>query len=120
MTPEQFIKAGRKLFGAKKWKTQLSRALGVNVSTIHRMTHRAGIPGPWAIAVNALLAQAKAQAALDRAARKLLPRKLRYKKTHRGKKLPPRRGRPRRVPAVVAPAEPIETHAEEPSCPTSN
>jgi hypothetical protein len=86
MTPESFIATGQRLYGRKKWKSQLAAAFQVDVSTIHRMTHRPLIPGPWVVALNALLAQKKARDELERAAMRLLPRKLRRKKLKPGER----------------------------------
>jgi hypothetical protein len=86
MTPLELISAGQKLYGRKKWKSQLAAALHVDVSTIHRMTHREVIPGPWTVALNALLAQKKARDDLERAAMRLLPRKLRRRKLKPGER----------------------------------
>jgi hypothetical protein len=94
MTPADFIKAGQRLYGRKKWKFCLARDLGINVSTVHRMTQldttvdppvfkRAQIPGPCEIALKAMLENKKARDKLEKEARKLLPRKLRKRKTPR-------------------------------------
>ncbi len=80
MTPLDLITSGIKLYGRKYWKTKLADALGVDVSTIHRMTHRNEVPGPYAIAIASLLEHKRHQDEIDRAARKLLPRRLRRKK----------------------------------------
>jgi len=95
MNAVDLIAAGQKLYGRRKWKPQLAEALGVNVATIHRMVHRTGVPGPYAIAINALLEHKKRKDELDRAARSLLPRSLRKRLTARkpGKKLIPYAGK---------------------------
>ena len=104
MTPEQFILAGRRLFGRKKWKKQLADALGVNVATMYRMVHRAQVPGPYQIAIASLLEQKKQRDILDKAARKLLPKG--YKRWHVRKQVKVRKSR---APKPV-----------EPACPTSD
>jgi hypothetical protein len=83
LIPTDLIAAGQKLYGRKYWKTKLAEALGVNVATIHRMVHREGVPGPYAIAITALLEHKKRKDELDRAARSLLPRQFRKRKTAR-------------------------------------
>lgn len=85
MNPEQFIATGQRLYGRKKWKTQLARDLGVDVTTIWRLTKRAEIPGPYEVALKAMLDNRKRQDALEREARKLLPRKRRKRTVPRPK-----------------------------------
>jgi hypothetical protein len=77
MTPAQFIATGQRLYGRKKWKAYLARDLGIDVSTVHRMVKRAQIPGAYEIALKAMLANHQARVKLEKAARKLLPRKFR-------------------------------------------
>lgn len=111
MTPGEFIKAGQRLHGRKKWKSALARALGVDVSTVHRMTQRdastaafkrAQVPGPYEIAVKAMLENKRARDKLDAAARKLLPRKFRKRKTPRKPRAATRvTKRPATLPAPV-------------------
>lgn len=92
MTPLQLITAGQKLYGRKKWKHKLAAALGVDQSTIHRLTHRDIVPGPYIVAIEGLLDQKRRQDELDRAARKLLPRKFRTRKTMHRKPIPQKIG----------------------------
>ena len=80
MDPATFIASGQKLYGRKKWKVKLAADLGVDVVTIWRLTKREQIPGPYEVALKAMLENKKRQDALEREARKLLPRKLRRKK----------------------------------------
>jgi hypothetical protein len=80
VTPDIFIASGQKLYGRKKWKVQLADALGVDVTTIWRLTKREQIPGPYEVALKAMLENKRRQDVLEREARKLLPRKLRRKK----------------------------------------
>ena len=77
MTPDQFILAGQRLHGKKFWKARLARDLGVNPATIHRMVKREQIPGPYEIAVKAMLENKRQRDKLEKEARKLLPRKFR-------------------------------------------
>ena len=105
MTPEDFTKYGQRLFGRKKWKTQLANALCVNVSTIHRMVHRAVIPGPWQVAIRSLLEQKKQHDAIETAARKLLPKG--YKRWH-VKKKPTAKRRPHIPPPGPLPPDLLE------------
>ena len=62
MTPEQFIAAGQRVYGRKRWKSLLARDLAVDVCTIHRLVHRPVIPGPYEIAITALLENKREQA----------------------------------------------------------
>lgn len=80
MSPEDFQKTAMRIYGRKFWKAKLSRDLGVDVSTIHRLTHRAQVPGPYEVALKGLAEHARRQRELDKAARKLLPRKFRKRK----------------------------------------
>lgn len=80
MTPEQFITAGVRLYGRKRWKSLLAKDIGVDVSTIHRITHRPQVPGPYEVALNAMVEQKKRQLLLEKEARKLIPRRLRKNK----------------------------------------
>lgn len=81
MTPEQLRTAGIRLYGRKRWKSHLARALAVDVSTIHRMCARPEIPGPYEVAIKGLVQNKQAQERLEREARKLglVPRKRRKK-----------------------------------------
>jgi hypothetical protein len=83
MTPEQFTQAAIKIYGRKKWKPKLAAALGVDVATIFRMVKREHIPGPYEVAMNGLLEHRRQEVVLEKAARKLLPRKFRTRKTPR-------------------------------------
>ena len=91
MTPLQLISAGQKLYGRKRWKRKLADALGVDQSTIHRLTVREIVPGPYVVAIGGLLDQKKRQDELDRAARALLP-KFRTRKTINRKPIPQKIG----------------------------
>ena len=75
MTPEAFRAAAQRVYKRPDWKTALSRDLGVNVCTVHRMLHRSEVSGPWAIAIKAMLDKRQAQDRLDREVRKLMPKK---------------------------------------------
>jgi hypothetical protein len=88
MTSEQFVAAGHKLFGTKRWKSQMARMLGIHVVTVYRLAGIAPdavkqIPGPVEVAVKGLLQHKRAQDILDREARKLLPavrKKIKFRK----------------------------------------
>ena len=80
MNPDQFKSAAVKIFGRKKWQPQLAAHLGCNVSTIHRLMKREQIPGPYEVALQGMLEHKKRQIALEKEARRLLPRKVRRKK----------------------------------------
>lgn len=77
MTPIEFIKIGQRLYGRKRWKSCLARDLGIDVSTVHRMTKRELVPGPYEVAMKAMLQNRIQQEKIEKEARKLLPRKLR-------------------------------------------
>jgi phosphotransacetylase len=81
MTPEQLQTAAIKIYGRKKWKPKLAADLGINTSTIFRIMHREQVPGPVEVATKALLENRRRQVVLEREARKLLPRRVRRKKT---------------------------------------
>ena len=80
VTPADFIKTAIRVYGRKKWKPQLARDLGVDVSTIHRICKRDQVPGPYEVALNGLMEHRRQEIELEKAARKLVPRKFRYKK----------------------------------------
>ena len=80
MNPDQFKSAATKIFGRKKWQVHLAEHLGCNVSTIHRLMKREQIPGPYEVALQGMLEHKKRQIALEKEARRLLPRKVRRKK----------------------------------------
>lgn len=92
MTPTELVSIGHRLYGRKRWKTLLAQALGVDRTTIHRLTGRAQIPGPYDIAVNAIWANAQARFKLEKEARKLIRQRagklmpLRPRKTRSDKK----------------------------------
>lgn len=98
MTPADLAQIGLKLYGRKYWKARMAAALDVDVSTIHRMMHRPQLPGPYVVALNALMENKRQQDVLEAAARKLLPRKLRKRLTPRkknyGRRLIPYAGSP--------------------------
>lgn len=55
MTPEDFITAGRRLFGKSGWRGQLAEALKVDRSTVWRYaTGTREIPGSIVLALEAL------------------------------------------------------------------
>lgn len=89
LTPAELATSGIKLYGRKKWKSHLARDLGVNVSTIHRIGHRAQVPGPYEVAVAGLLVNKVARDRLEKEARKLLPRRLRRRLNKKAKRNPP-------------------------------
>ena len=77
MTPADFVKTAIRVYGRKKWKPQLARDLGVDVSTIHRIVKRTQIPGPYEVALRGLMEHRRQEIVLEKAARKLVPRKFR-------------------------------------------
>jgi hypothetical protein len=86
MTPQQLQSAGHRLYGRKYWKARLADALHVNVATIHRMMHREQLPGPYVVAINALLDLKKRQDALTREARRIEADRKRLAKAKRPRK----------------------------------
>lgn len=80
MTPDQLQQTAIRIYGRKRWKAHLARDLGVDVSTIHRLTHRAQVPGPYEVALRGMLDHRKREIALEKEARKLLPRRLKLRK----------------------------------------
>ena len=106
MTPEQFIKTAKRIYGHKHWKRDLARDFGVDQSTIHRIAGRAReIPGPYEVALLAMLQNHIRQLEINRAANMLL-------RQRRGKLMPlpnrkrgPRKPKP---PAILIPdTEPL-------------
>lgn len=86
MIPADFVKTAIKVYGRKKWKPQLARDLGVDVSTIHRIVKRPQVPGPYEVALNGLMEHRRQEIVLEKAARKLLPRG--YKKRNAAPRKP--------------------------------
>ena len=87
MTPLQLETGAVKTYGRKGWKPALARDLGCNVCTVFRMMHKEEIPQTTAVAAQAIFDTRRRQAALEREARKLLPRSLKRKlaKQRKGK-----------------------------------
>lgn len=83
MTPDQLKTTAVKIYGRKKWQVHLARDLGVDVSTIHRIMHREQVPGPYEVALRGLAEHRRQEVILEKAARKLLPRKFRVRKSPR-------------------------------------
>jgi hypothetical protein len=89
--PDQFTQLGIRLYGRKAWKAELAIALGVNRTTIHRLTKREQIPGPVEVALKGLIEHKRRQDELNKAAVKLarkmkLPYKLKKRKNPRKRK----------------------------------
>ena len=60
MSPEEFNKAGVKLFGKRGWQTRMAERLGVDGSTVRRWVSGAvTIPNPAAAAVRCWLSVEK-------------------------------------------------------------
>lgn len=70
-----------RIYGRKGWKTKLADNLGVNACTIFRMMHKEQVPPVYDVAIAGLLEHKRRGEALEREARKLLPRKFRRKLT---------------------------------------
>jgi hypothetical protein len=97
VTPADFVQTAIRVYGRKKWKPQLARDLGVDVSTIHRIVKRDQIPGPYEVALRGLIAHRQQEIVLEKAARKLVPRKFRKRQLVPGK---PRPAKPRLIKAA--------------------
>jgi hypothetical protein len=80
MSPEQFRKVCIRVYGRRKWQIQIADALGVHQGTIFRMMHREQVPGPYEVALLGIVEHWKRQMEIEKAARKLLPRRFRYNK----------------------------------------
>jgi hypothetical protein len=109
MNGEEFARIATKIYGRKKWKVKLAEDLGVDRITIYRMTKREQIPGPYEVALRGLLEHRKREIALEKEARKLLPRgyKIRNVAPRKPRPKPARRRRkPRqeRKPDAIADA----------------
>lgn len=87
MTPEDFTKIAHKIYGRKKWKAQLARDLGVDPVTVYRITKRPQVPGPYEVALNGLMEHRRKEIALEKEARKLMPRKFRKRSAVRKPRL---------------------------------
>lgn len=85
MTPDQLKTTAIKIYGRKKWKPSLARDLGLDTSTVFRMMHREQVPGPVEVAVRGLLDHRQREIELERAARKLVPRKFRKRSPRKPK-----------------------------------
>ncbi len=100
MKTDEFIKLGQRTYGRKHWKSKLASDLGVNVATVHRMVHRAEVPGPYEVALKAIAVNAADRIKLEKAARKLLPKKPRKRRTRKGVPVPQRAVKPKRMPLI--------------------
>lgn len=87
MNGTQFTAAGIKVYGRKKWKAKLAADLGIDEVTVWRYTRKEQVPGPVEVALNGLMEHRRQQAVLEKAARKLLPRKFRHKKGKKNVKI---------------------------------
>jgi len=108
MSPEQFIKTAKRIYGHKHWKAMLAKDIGVHHTTIHRLAaRRQDVPGPYEVALLAMLQNHIRQLEINRAARSML-------RQRRGKLVPiPPRNRKRgprkpKLPAILIPdTEPL-------------
>jgi len=99
MSPEQLIKKAKRIYGHKHWKMLLSRDIGVHHTTIHRLAARKqDVPGPYEVALLAMLANHIRQLEINRAARSML-------RQRKGKlmPLPKRKARKSKLPAILIP-----------------
>ena len=97
MSPEQFIKTSKRIYGHKHWKAMLARDIGVHHTTIHRLAARKqDVPGPYEVALLAMLANHIRQLEINRAARSLL-------RQRKGKLMP----LPKRKPRTPRSAKPL-------------
>lgn len=87
MNGTQLIAAGIKVYGRKKWKAKLAADLGIDEVTVWRYTRKEQVPGPVEVALNGLMEHRRQAVILEKAARKLLPRKFRKRTTPRAPKV---------------------------------
>ncbi len=71
MSPQEFTAAAIKISGRKAWMGKLAAELGVDRSTIYRITLREQVPGPVEVALKGLLQAKRANAAIEKEARRL-------------------------------------------------
>lgn len=86
MTPQQLQDSAIRIYGRKAWKIKLARDLGVNECTIYRLMHRSQVLPVYDVAIAGLLEHKRREEALEKEARKLLPRKFRYRKNRGNRK----------------------------------
>ena len=80
MTPIEFKTKAMRIYGKRGWVEKLARVIGVNRTTIFRMMGREQVAGPYEVALLGLVEQHRREREIEKAARKLLPRKRRVKK----------------------------------------
>lgn len=79
MNPAQMEAAATRMYGRRLWKDKLAADLGVNVCTIYRMMHREKLPAVYDVAIAGMVEHKRREEALQKEARKLLPRNFRQK-----------------------------------------
>ena len=87
MTPDRLKTLAIKIYGRKGWKTRLANDIGVDRTTIHRMCKREQIGGPYEVALRGLAEHRRQEVELEKAARKLLPRKFRKRAPRKPRKI---------------------------------
>jgi len=101
MTPLEFERIGKKMYGPHRWRSQLALNLGLNVSTIWRMGKREDIPHLVEVAVRGLLERHKVNSIAEKAVVEQLRKegrlrpKLKRKAAYAGKVK--RNGRPKKT-----------------------
>jgi hypothetical protein len=77
MTPTELIKAGKRIYGEKKWVPSLARDLGIDRGTIYRMLKKPEIEPVYVVAVTGLIDLKKRRREIEKAARAMMPRRRR-------------------------------------------
>lgn len=78
MTPDEFKRAGVKIYGKKRWYARMADALGVNEVTVFRWMKKEQIPASYAVIVRYRLADLKAARQLHKDVK--LPKRRKPKK----------------------------------------
>ena len=78
MTPDEFKRAGVKIYGKKRWYARMADALGVNEVTVFRWMKKEQIPASYAVIVRYRLAEIKQARQLHRDVK--LPKRRKPKK----------------------------------------
>lgn len=107
MTPEEFKRIGIRMYGRKHWRREYSIHLGLNASTIWRMSTRtADIPSVVEVAVRGLLEKHKV---LTKLAGDFREQRAREKHRYRGRSSRRPKPKPRRKPRTVIHYTPKES-----------
>jgi hypothetical protein len=96
VTPLELERIGKRMYGPHRWRSQLALNLGLNVSTIWRMSKREDIPHLVEVAVRGLLERHKVNVVAEKSVVEQLRKEGRLRpklKRKKGKK----NGRPKKV-----------------------